>query len=145
MQDGTLIFRLMERENDRFAPDEGPRDDEAAVVMSGPSAYDVLRTGYELAEEERLTASLEPYAERSEERSEPADDESVVELETILETNLLPHSDRIRTKAEIVDFLEGRLASSVLISRAVERQFSREGFREHQVQRHELKLTVGEP
>ena len=141
MQDGALIFRLMERKNDLFGPAEGPSDDEAAVVMSGPSAYDVLRTGYELAEEERLSSSLEPYTERS----EAADAASVGELEAILETSLLPHSDRIRTKAEIVEFLEGRLESSVFVARAVGRQFYRDGFREHLAQRHELKLTVGEP
>lgn len=145
MQDGALMFRLMEREADLFGTEEELREDDAAVVMSSPSAYDVLRTGYELSEEERLAKDLEQYAERSEERSEQADDESVGELETILETSLLPHSDRIRTKAEIVDFLEGRLESSVFIGHAVERQLSRDGCREHQAHRQGHKLTIGEP
>lgn len=145
IQDGALIFRLTERENDLFAPDEGSRDDEAAVVMSGPSAYDVLRTGYELTEKERLATSLEPYAEQSKEQSEPADDESVSEVEAIMETSLLVPSDRIRAKAEIVDFLEGHLETGVFIAHAVERQLSRHGCREHQTQRQEMKLMIGEP
>jgi hypothetical protein len=142
MQDGALMFRLMERENNLFGTDEGPRDDESAVVTSGPSAYDVLRTGYELAEEERLDVALEPYAERSEDN---ADGETVGEVEAILETSLLPHSDRIRTKAEVIGFLKGRLKPSVLIAHAVQRQCSRDGLREQQAERQELKLTIGEP
>jgi hypothetical protein len=139
---GALLFRLMERETDR--PD-AERDDEASVVASSASAYDVLRTGYELVEEERLAAALERYAERSEDRADPVDGETVTEVEAILETNLLPPTERLRTKVEIVEFLEGRLEPSVFISRAIERQCSREGDREHLAERQELKLTMGGP
>jgi hypothetical protein len=134
---GALLFRLMERETDR--------DDGATLVASSVSAYDVLKTGYELAEEDRLAAALERYAERSEDRADPADGETVAEVETILETNLLPHTERLRTKMEVMEFLEGRLEPSVLIAHAVERQCSREGCREHLAERHELKLTMGGP
>lgn len=142
---GALLFRLMERETDRAASDRNERDDEDSVVVSSASAYDVLRTGYELAEEERLAVALERYAERSEDRADPTDGETVAEVEAILETNLLPHADRLRTKMEVVDFLEGRLEPSVFIARAIERQCSREGCREHLAERHELKLTIGGP
>jgi hypothetical protein len=134
---GALLFRLMEREKDH--------EDGATLVVSSASAYDVLRTGYELAEEERLAAALERYAERSEDRADPADGETVAEVEAILETNLLPHTERLRTKVEIVEFLEGRLEPSVFIARAIERQCSRDGVREHLAERHELKLTMGGP
>jgi len=139
---GALLFRLMERETDR--PD-AERDDEDSVVVSSASAYDVLKTGYELAEEERLAAALERYAERSEDRADPVDGETVAEVEAILETNLLPHTDRLRTRMEVVEFLEGRLEPSVFIAHAVERQCSREGVREHVAERRELKLTMGGP
>ena len=139
---GALLFQLMERETDR--PD-AERDDEASVVASSASVYDVLRTGYELAEEERLAAALERYAERSEDRANAADDETVAEVEEIVETKLLPATDRLRAKAEIVEFLEGRLEPSVFIARVIERQCSREVHREHLAERHELKLTMGGP
>jgi hypothetical protein len=142
---GALLFRLMERETDRAASDRNERDDEASVVVSSASAYDVLKTGYELAEEERLAAALERYAERSDDPADPADDETVAEVEAIVETKLLPPTDRLRTKAEIVEFLEGRLEPSVFIARAIKRQCSREGCREHLAERHELKLTMGGP
>ena len=139
---GALLFRLMERETDR--PD-AERDDEDSVVVSSASAYDVLKTGYELAEEERLAAALERFAERSDDRADSADGETVAEVEAILETNLLSHADRLRTKTEVVEFLEGRLEPSVFIAHAIERQCSREDYREHLAERHELKLTMGGP
>lgn len=145
MVGGALIYRLMERETDLPTSDRGERDEDGTLLASSNSAYDVLRTGYELAEEERLEAELERYAERSEDRADSADGETVAEVESILETNVLSHSDRLRTKAEVIDFLEGRLKPSVLIAHAVERQCSRDGLREHQAERHELKLTIGEP
>jgi hypothetical protein len=137
-----LLFMLIERTTDRAAADRDEREGEALVVASSASAYDVLKTGYELAEEERLAAALEPYAERSEDR---ADGDTVAEVEAILETNLLPHTERLRTKMEIVEFLEGRLEPSLFITRAIERQCSREDYREHLAERHELKLTMGGP
>ena len=142
---GALVYRLMERETDRPASDRGERDEDGTPLASSDSAYDVLRTGYELAEEERLGVALERYAERSADRTDSADGETVAEVEAILETNLLSPADRLRTKAEVVQFLEGRLKPSVLIAHAVERQCSRDGLREQQAEWHELRLTIGEP
>lgn len=142
---GALIFRLMERETDRVPSDQSARDDGGSLVLSSTSAYDVLRTGYEMAEEERLAAALERFVER-EDRVERGDDgETAAEVETILETNQLPVADQLRAKVEIREFLEGRLEPGVLITHAVERQGSRERQRENLTQRHELKLTIGEP
>lgn len=138
---GALVFRLMERETDAPGSEQSERDAEATLVASSASAYDVLRTGYELAEEERLGAALERYAERSEGCADSADGEMVAEVEDILETELLPPADRLRTKAEVAEFLEGRLEPSALIARNIERQCSRK----RRVERHELKLTIGEP
>ncbi len=142
---GALGFRLMERETDIPASGRGERDEDGKLLASSDSPYDVLRTGYELAEEERLGAALERYAERSDDPTDSADGETVAEVEAILETNLLPPADRLRTKAEIVEFVEGRLKPGVLIAHAVERQRSRDGHCEQQVERHELRLTIGEP
>jgi hypothetical protein len=142
---GALVFRLMERETDAPGSDRDERGAEGTLLASSPSAFDVLSTGYEMAEEERLASALERYAERSEDRADPADGETVGEVEAILEAKLLTPADRMRTKAEVVEFLEGRLEPSALIARNIERQSSREGHSEHLVERHELKLTVGEP
>ncbi len=133
---GALVFRLMERDDSAA---------EATLLASSPSAFEIVSAGYEIAEEERLAAALERYAERSEERADPANAETVAEVETILENKHLPAADRLRTRAEVVEFLEGRLEPNILITRAIERQCSRESHCEHRVERHELKLTIGEP
>ena len=54
---------------------------------------------------------------------ERIDDREVAEVETILETHLLPASDRMRTKAEIVEYLEGRLEPGVFIAHAIDREY----------------------
>jgi hypothetical protein len=142
---GALVYRLMERETDLPPSDRGEGDGDGTLLLSSDSAYDILRTGYGLAEVERLGAALERYAERSEDHADPAEGETVAEVESILETNLLPPADRLRTKADIMEFLEGRLKTNVLIAQAVERQCSRDGLREQQTERHELRLTIGQP
>lgn len=142
MVGGALVFRLIERETDLMGAERDEHDGESSLVAASASAYDVLRTGYEMAEEDRLTAQLERFADRA----DPADGESVAEVEAIVETNLLSPADRLRTKAETVDFIEGRLARSAFIAHVIERQCARaEDHREHLVERHELKLNVGEP
>lgn len=147
MERGELIYRLMERETEMTGSGRVVRDDTPSVVMFGGSAFDSLHAGYELAEEERLAELLAPYAERSEDRdcAESADGETVAELEEILETNLLPHADRIRTKAEIAEFLEGRLEPSVFIGHAIDRQCARDDRCETLTERHKITLTIGEP
>lgn len=137
-----LVYRLMERDAQSETP--GFVGSGASLVMTSYAAYDVLRGGYELLEEERLAKELEPYAEWSEDHEEVPSRETVGEVEALLETNLLPLADRIRTKLDISDFLSGRLSPSAFISRTIERQCEREGRVEQCAYRHELKVTVDE-
>ncbi|MFT3784167.1 MAG: hypothetical protein QM790_19335 [Nibricoccus sp.] len=145
IDDGALVFRLMEIDKHDLVGQPGESANEGTLILASAEVRDVLSAGYVLAEEERLSSALEPYAERSEESDDPADDETVAEVETILEAEHLSAADRMRTRAEIVGFLEGQIKPSVLIGRAIERQCAREEFREAVVERHELKLTIGEP
>ena len=147
MERDELVYRLMQQETETSGSGRIVRDTAPSVVMFGESAFDALHTGYELAEEERLGELLTPYAESVEDRqgSEAPDGETVAEVEAILETSLLPHSDRIRTKAEIAEFLEGRLEPSAFIARAIERHCARGDQGERLVERHEIKLTINEP
>ena len=147
MDRDEVVYRLVEQETETTGSGRVVRDVAPSVVMVGESAFDALHTGYELAEEERLGELLTPYAERVEDRdgSETADGEAVAEVEAILETSLLPHSDRIRTKAEIGEFLEGRLEPSAFVARAIERHCARDDRHEQLAERHEIKLTIEEP
>jgi hypothetical protein len=72
------------------------------------------------------------------------DEREVAEVEAVLETHLLPPSDRLRMKADVVEFLEGRLDAGVFIAHAIDRLCAREGQRQGHAQRHELKLTINE-
>lgn len=137
-----LVFHLMEREAGFM--DFGQHDETGYAICTSRSAFDVLRVGYELVEEDRLAAALEPYAERSEECVEPADDVTVSELEAVLEAGRLRYSDRLRTKAEIVEFLEGRLEASVFIGNVVNRQSARDVPRERVTVRRGISLTIDE-
>lgn len=141
-EEGELVYRLVEREvgNSLY-----PGEETSLVVISSQSAYDVLHTGYELDEEERLASQLEHYSDRGSERDESADDERVAEIEAILEAKLLPAADRLRTRAEIFEFLAGRMEPSEFITIAIDRQCEREGHAPRQAQRHEIKLTIDEP
>lgn len=145
MDDGAVVFRLMETGANDLDSQQDKDAGEGTLILSSSEASDVLSAGYVLAEGERLASALEPYAELSEQCADPADDETVAEVETILEAEHLSPADRMRTRAEVVGFLEGRIKPSVLIGRAIERQCAREVFREAMIERHEMKLTIGEP
>ena len=110
--------------------------DPAATVRGG------WRNGFD-----RLGELLAPYADYSEGRGgEAADERTVEEVEEILGTVALPPSDRLRAKAEVVEFLEGRLEPSLFIDRCVDRQYAREGPRhaESQSRRQEMRLSTHE-
>lgn len=142
-----LVYRLVEKEAVTTAAGRIVEEDTPAVIMVSRSGFDLLHTGYELVEEDRLGELLTPYAEPREDRAgEPADDQAVAKVEEILETGLLPPSERLRARAEIVEFLEGRLEASVFITHVIERQCARECRREvrAQTQRREMRLTTND-
>jgi hypothetical protein len=141
-----LVFRLMARETETNGAGEVVRESPSELVMVSHSGIDLLHAGYELAEEDRLSEALSPYIERSEARDndESADFEAVAKVEEILETNLLAPSDRLRAKAEIVEFLEGRLEASAFIAHAIDRLGAREHLGERVAQRPEMRLTINE-
>ena len=115
------------------------REGQPETVMFSRSGFDLLLAGYELVEEERLAEALAPYADRDELKSDP---ETVGKIEAILETSELPVADRMRAKAEIMDFLEGRLDANEFIEHAIDRQRLREVCAERQTQRSEMRLTI---
>ena len=140
----NLLYRLVEREPDSAAGSVGTAAAEGslAVIAVSSSPFDVLRTGYEMAEEERLAEQLAPYNERDEDSDR---EERTTALESILEAELLPLADRLRTKAEIGAFLDGELEAGDLIARTIARQCAREGRSEAQHVRHGFRLTIDEP
>lgn len=138
-----LVYRLQEQETVKTRSGELIREEDPTTIMVSHSGFDLLHSGYEMAEEDRLGELLAPYADYREGRGgEAADDRTVAEVEEILGTMALPPSDRLRAKGEVVDFLEGRLEPSLFIDRAIERQCAREGQlqTERQIHRREMRL-----
>lgn len=146
IENDALIFRLMERETAAGDAAITVWSGEPTVVRVSRSGFDLLQAGYERVEEDRLFERLAPYAERIDEPDErdPVDEQEVAEVEAVLETHLLLPSDRLRMKADVVEFLEGRLEARVFIAHAIDRMCAREGQRQRHAQHHELKLTVNE-
>ena len=144
LERNELLYRLVERDPEPIAGSVGTAATEGplAVIAVSDSPFDVLRTGYELAEEERLAEQLTQYDERDEDGDRG---ETTAALESVLESELLPLADRLRTKAEIGAFLDGELEAGDLIARTIARQCARDGHGEAQHVRHELRLTIDEP
>ncbi len=141
IENDELMFRLIEREHQLDADGRVLSEGQPESVMFSRSGFDLLLAGYELVEEERLAEALAPYADR-EDGELKSDPESVARVEEILETSELPAADRMRAKAEIVDFLEGRLKANDFIEHAIDRQRLREVCAERQTQRSEMRLTI---
>ncbi len=146
IENDALIFRLMERETTVGDAATAVRSGEPTEVMVSRSGFDLLQAGYERVEEDRLFERLAPYAERIDERDErdPVDEQEVAEVEAVLETHLLLPSDRLRMKADVVAFLEGRVEARIFIAHSIDRMGAREGQRQGHAQHHELKLTINE-
>ena len=140
------VYRLVERETAMAASSRSDLEATSSIVMSSRSAFDVLQAGYELIEEERLGALVAPYAARRADRDEvkPVDGEAIAELEAIVETELLPFADQLRTKTDILAFLEGRLEADEFVAGAIHRHRARNCQRETVAERHEMKLTIDE-
>lgn len=140
-----LVYRLQERETVNPGAGEVPDGSVPATILTSHSGFDLLHTGYEMAEEDRLSELLAPYADYSEGRGgEAADERTVEEVEEILGTMSLPPSDRMRAKAEVVEFLEGRLEPSLFIDRAIDRQYYCESQQAVEYQRQDLRLSTHE-
>lgn len=142
----ALIYRLVEQETENTAPSAAAKTSEPTEVMVSRSGFDLLHAGYEMVEEDRLFERLAPFGGRMEERDslEEANEREISEVERVVEAHLLPPSDRMRMKADIVEFLEGRLEPGIFISHAIDRLAAREGRRQAHVQHHELKLSITE-
>jgi len=140
-----LVYRLQERETVTSGTGDGPANSAPTTILTSHSGFDLLHTGYEMAEEDRLSELLAPYADYSEGRGgDAADERTVEEVEEILGTMSLPPSDRMRAKAEVVEFLEGRLEPNLFIDRAIDRQYYCEfqHAAERRSQRQEIRLTT---
>ncbi len=126
-EEGATEYRLMQDEGDG-GPGEVMGERSSIVLMESDSAFDVLEEGYEVGEQDRLGELLAPYAERAEaeEIAESIDPTVVRQIEAIIGAGDFSAADRLGAKADIVDFLEGRIEPSAFISAAISRSYRRD-------------------
>jgi hypothetical protein len=139
--DDAPEFLLLQED---IEPREVPGSTAPFVLTRSNSAYDVLRDGYEEREEERLVDALTPILNRAEADgfAADADPELVAEIETLIEADRLNPSARLRSRADIVEFLEGRLEPGEFITSSIERQGPRPQHREFVAEVLEERMTV---
>ncbi|HVU15504.1 MAG TPA: hypothetical protein VHD32_01155 [Candidatus Didemnitutus sp.] len=139
--DDAPEFLLLQED---IEPREVPGSTAPFVLTRSSSAYDVLRDGYEEREEERLVEALTPILNRAEADgfADDADPELVAEIETLIEVDRLNPSARLRTRADIVEVLEGRLEPGEFITSTIERKGRRLQHREFVAEVLEERMTV---
>lgn len=145
MQEGALEYRLMQAE--AAGASDGSAGPKALLLVGSDSAFDVLEEGYELAEQERLGELLAPYAERAEadELVDSIDPAVVEEIETIIGAGEFSAAGRLGTRADIVEFLEGRIEPSAFIKAAISRGYYRDGESHTVVERRGERIVMERP
>lgn len=112
-------------------------------IVRSDHVLDALTEGYQLAEEDRICALLMPFRDRIGEIDD-VDSELVEKIETIVEAGELGPTARLRAKADIVAFLEGRLPASDFISAAIARQCHRDDERQILAETHGERISITE-
>lgn len=113
---------------------------EDRVLKTTTSIHEALYTGYGASEHQRLAIALAPFEKANQSPVDPANDERVKRVEALLLTSRLSTPDRLRTRADIVDFLHGRLSSRDIILQSIHRQYCRETERMSVNLHHRLSL-----
>lgn len=113
---------------------------DARVLKTTHSAHEALYAGYGATEHQRLAIALAPFEKANQSPVDPANDERVKRVESLLLTSRLSAPDRLRTRADIVDFLHGRLSSQDFILQSIHRQYRRETERMSVNLHHRLSL-----
>lgn len=147
MVSGSLEYRLFQAEVEPTPAGGRTVESEPEFILGSDSAFDVLEEGYRLTENERIGEAITPFAERlsDEEAMRTVDPALVEEIENIVGAEDLTPAERMRSKADIIAFLEGRLEPSEFIAAAVERHGNREVRHERLVESRGERLLMDEP
>lgn len=146
-EEGAIEYRLIEDETETTQWGAVVRETGPCFVLGSDSAFDVLVTGYQRAEEDRLGELLAPYAERAEtgEMLDAVDPALIREVEMIIGAGELSAASRIAAKAGIIAFLEGRIDASEFIDAAVSLGSERHHESERVEQRLGEQITIDHP
>jgi hypothetical protein len=118
-----MEYRLMEEEFVSARDGEPVRHYDPLELIASDDPLDVLSVGYERLDEDRLAERIAPVLDRNDEDSfDEARQEDLTEIEKATAELQLSAAARMRTKADAVDLLEGRLEPGDFVARTVRRQ-----------------------
>lgn len=117
-------YRLIEEEFIFTADGEPVRHYDPIELVTSDDALDVLSAGYQRLDEDRLAERIEAVVDRIEAKSldEPASVEDLAEIEKATAELALTATAKMRTKADAIDMLEGRLEPGDFVARSIGRQ-----------------------
>src|SRR4051812_12880985 len=121
---GGTEYRLMEEEFVSSADGESVRHYDPIELVTSDDPLDVLSAGYERLDEDRLAERIQPVIDRVEANTfaEPANVEDLEEIQNATAELDLSAAAKMRTKADAIDLLEGRLEPGDFVARSVGRQ-----------------------
>jgi hypothetical protein len=119
-----MEYRLMEEEFVSSADGEPVRHYDPIELVTSDDALDALSAGYQRLDEDRLAERIESVVDRIEANTfaEPANGEDLAEIEKATTELGLSATAKMRTKADAIDLLEGRLEPGDFVARSVGRQ-----------------------
>lgn len=143
----SLDYCLVQDEIETTVTGAAVEEKTAVLVARSDSALDVLEKGYDLAVEERLSDALAPYLDRIDYEgiAESVDDHLVEEIGTVIGAGDLLPASRLQAKADIIKFLDGRLAPDEFITAAIARQRYCEDVCESMSERPSERVLIGQP
>jgi hypothetical protein len=106
----------------------------------------MLEEGYERNAQDEMMERLFPILDTLDEReNNEVTPEEIAEVERRLELPSLSPAARLRARAEIVDFLDGRLAAGDFIARVADWRGAGQAEREAIAERRGIRLLMDEP
>lgn len=116
------------------------------VAMVGDSVRGMLEEGYERNVQDEMMERLFPILDSLDEReNNEVTPEEIAEVEKRLELPPLSPAERLRARAEIADFLDGRLKAGDFIAHAIDWQSVGQGEREAVAERRGIRILMDEP
>ncbi len=116
------------------------------VAMVGDSVRGMLEEGYERNAQDEMMERLFPILDSLDEReNNEVTPEEIAEVEKRLELPSLSPAARLRARAEIVDFLDGRLQAGDFIAHVMDWHSVGQSERETVAERRDIRILMDEP
>ncbi len=129
-------YFLMQEWTERHAAGGTEDHSDPSAEMDDVSVEEVLREGYAQVEADGLAERLAPIVARLEDVGFCDGMRTALEeVEAVIGASELSSDTRLRVRADVIEFLEGRMRPSDFISEVIEHRYEREAVRESAAER----------